>query len=191
MSEEIKLSYSNIQDEKMLAKLGDIVTLWAFAEAVIEDIIAGLLGTDVMYAYVVTANVNISTRLKAATALAHMRFDQSLYAEFASLIEQMTVLAPFRNKLVHGLWSEIPKEDGPGVARVAAIRAGNRLKRQNEYVNLEYLIWLANQIERIATLLFGFGKRHGLIESPNIARKISRTITSSRYGIGPEIFASL
>jgi hypothetical protein len=31
----------------MLAKLGDVVTLWAFAEAAIEDIIAGLVETDV------------------------------------------------------------------------------------------------------------------------------------------------
>ena len=162
MADDVRLVYVNIKDEKMLAKLGEIVTLWAFAEAVVEDTIAGLLETEVLFAYTVTANVNISTRLRAVTALAHIRLDDFLFAEFDSIISQMSALVPFRNKLVHGLWAETSI---PGIAQVAAIKSSNRLKRQNEYVNLDYLIWLSHQVERVATLLYGFGTRHGLIES--------------------------
>lgn len=161
MSEETILTFSNLQDEKLLAKFADVVTIWAFGEAVVEDIIAGLLGTDVIVAYALTTNINISTRLKASLAIAHMRFETTLFEEFETLISEMQIFVPFRNKLVHGLWSESPY---PGIALVATIKSSSRVKNQTEYINLEYLIWLSQELNRIILNLFNFGREHGLIE---------------------------
>jgi len=69
-------------------------------------------------------------------------------------------LVPFRNKLVHGLWSATGL---PDTVTVSLVKSGNRLKHQTEFVNIAYLDWLDNQVTRATTLLFGFGSQHDLL----------------------------
>jgi hypothetical protein len=146
----------------ILGALGQIVTHWSFGEAVVEDLIAGFLGANVRYVYPVTANINISTRCQSVKALAKLRLEAFDLAEFESALEQFEDLIPFRNKLIHGLWSD---SDFPDIVLVSLVKSRGTARYQSEYVNLVYLQWLGRQIQRTALLLLHFGKRHGLIMS--------------------------
>jgi hypothetical protein len=82
---------------------------WSFGEAVVEDLIAGLVGVPPVHAYSLTANINISSRCQSIRALARQCLDHSDFAEFESALGQFEALIPLRNKLVHGLWSGMPR----------------------------------------------------------------------------------
>jgi hypothetical protein len=146
----------------MLQAIGTVITHWAYLEALIEDLTAGFMSAELTHVYTLTANINISTRLPAAVALAKLRLesDDDL-AEFQSLTKRVQTLAGFRNKVVHGLWAET---GDPDIALVAAIKSAGKLKYQVEYINVQYLQWLDEQAHDVASqLLRRFGRRFGLL----------------------------
>jgi hypothetical protein len=155
-----------VTNDQIVLQFGRIIMQWSFAEALIEDLLAGMMGAELKYVWALTANINISTRIEALRAVGRMRLSASAFIEFESALDQFRMLVPFRNKLVHGLWTD---SDDPSLAEVYVIKSSGKIKHQSEYVNLDYLNldylnWLTRQIEQTFTLLFGFGRRNGLLK---------------------------
>jgi hypothetical protein len=152
--------YIGLVDEKMLAGIGRVVTQWAFGEAVLEDMLAGLLQAEPKHVYALTANLPTQTKIESIRAVARMRMTTMVFDTFETMLDDFRVLAPFRNKVAHGLWSETTD---PEIAQVDAIKSGGKVKFQSEYQNVYYLDWLHKEITRSSMTLFYFSRKHELI----------------------------
>jgi hypothetical protein len=156
--EDVKPIARNITDPTVLAKIGEISMRWSFAESIVEDIIVGFLDTELRYSYVLTTNINISTRLQIVQALGHQRLEPADFEKLDSIVKFGSALAPLRNKVVHGLWSEA---NDPDVQFVEDYRSRGKLKYHAEWMTPDYLDWLAEQIRLFIAQLLDFGKRFG------------------------------
>jgi hypothetical protein len=167
-NQPIEATAHDPRDPVLLAGIGRISVRWSFLEAVVEDTIAGFLKAQVEFVYTLTANINVSTRLAAIVALGQLRLSDTDFDNFEDIIKQISVLVPFRNKVVHGLWAET---NFPGIAQVVAIKSARRLKQQIEYANECYLDWLAEEIQIRASNLMQFAQDFGLINAPDTSQQ--------------------
>jgi hypothetical protein len=163
--DEAEVTLVGISNREILHRLGLVVMRCGFAEAVIEDLIAGFLGAETTHVYTLTANINVSTRLEALRALAVLRLEQEHYAELNTLISELKVFVPLRNKLVHGFWTET---NDPDVAWVSLTKSSGRLKLQCEYVNSLYLDWLGERFFDVSLKLIDFGNKHELLKGYSV-----------------------
>ena len=150
----------NVGHEGILRQIGTVVTHWAFFEAVIEDIIAGFLGSQLHWVYTITAEISISARIEGLRALARLRLNDTDFAIFQTRLDSFKQLVPFRNKVVHGLWAET---NGSDLCQVSAVKSRGKLKFQTEYINAVYLDWLVEQIDTSGMAIFQFGQDFGVI----------------------------
>jgi hypothetical protein len=158
MSDDVQATLSNLTDSAALAKIGDVTTRWAFLEAIVEDIIASLLGTDLRFTYVLTTNINIVTRIKIIEALGHLRLDDADEIRLNAILVRASATAPLRNKIVHGLWSTTNID---GVFQVSDYRSRGKLKYRQEYFTGAYLDWVMKDISDTSAHLLAFGKEFG------------------------------
>ncbi len=158
MADSMPRTKRAVTDPEILTRIGLVVTTSSFLEAVIEDLIAGFLGTDVQWVYAITAEINMSTRIESLRTLARLRLSPEDFEDFESRLNGAKILVPFRNKIVHGLWTQVALD----FCEVAALRARGKLRMQIEYVNSFYLDWLVAQITAATMNLFVFGKVFGL-----------------------------
>jgi hypothetical protein len=143
------------------ASLGQIVMDWGFAEHMIEDLIAGMLGADISHVNALTANMATEYQIKSARGIGRLRFDDTTFLRLNTVLKYMERLAPFRNKLVHGFWSA---RDEDNLYTIASVKSGGTLRTQTEYVDLVYLQWMEKQVRALLTLLLAFGEIHDLID---------------------------
>lgn len=158
----------NVRQPPILQRVGTAVTHWAFFEAVIEDMIAGFLESEIHWVYTITAELSISNRIEAIRGLARMRLGDTDFADIQAKLDHFKQLVPFRNKVVHGLWAET---DDPDMCQVSAVKSRGKLKFQTEYMNTAYLDWLAEQIDEAGMAIFQFGQDYGVVNKPVADKK--------------------
>jgi hypothetical protein len=78
-----------VTDTAILQAFGATMIHWSFGEAVVEDLIAGLLGVPPVHAYSLTANINISSRCHSIRALARQCLVASDFSEFDSALANL------------------------------------------------------------------------------------------------------
>jgi hypothetical protein len=144
-----------------MAMLGRVVMCWGFAEHVLEDLIAGMLGSDISQVNALTANMAMEYQIKSARSIGRLRFDDLTFLRLNTALKYFERLAPLRNKLVHGFWSERDEDDQ---YTISSVKSGGTFKTQTEYVNLHYLQWMEMQVRAVLTLLIGFGNLYDLID---------------------------
>lgn len=154
----------NVRQESILRRIGTVVTHWSFFEAVIEDMIAGFLGSEIHWVYTLTSEQSISARIESIRALARLRLTEGDFSDFEARLNKFKEFVPLRNKVVHGLWAETPD---PEICQVSSVRGRGRLKFQTEYMNADYLEWLDAEIYRAGMGLFQFGQDFGVINRPD------------------------
>jgi hypothetical protein len=155
---DIKVVSRNITDPAGLAKIGEVSMRWALVEAFVEDMIAGFMDAELRYTYVLTTNINISTRLQIVRALGLQRLTTDNFGKLDTILKSAEKLAPLRNKVVHGLWSET---DQPSIYFVEDYRSRGKLKYHAEWLSLDYLGWLAEQVRLLGAQLLDFGRQFG------------------------------
>jgi|SRR3954447_22649446 hypothetical protein len=154
--------FVDIDNRETLALIGSVTTHFAYFEALIEDMIAGLMQADVADVYTLTANINISTRIPALLALARSKLEETDFKELSGITDMAKPIVTFRNKVVHGMWA---KSDHPDIFVVSAVKSAGKIKYQVEYDTSEYLEWLDRQLHAVSTALLNFGREFGLIGS--------------------------
>jgi len=166
-------------DYQCMATLGRILINWGFAEHVLEDLIAGMLGSDISQVNALTANMAMEYQIKSARSIAKLRFDDLTFRRLNTGLKYFERLAPFRNKLVHGFWSEREEDD---LYTLASVKSAGTLKTQTEYVNLDYLQWIELQVRAVLSLLIGFGELYGLVTYGGKEEEITPELLSALAG---------
>jgi hypothetical protein len=152
---------------------------WAFAEHILEDLIAGMIGADIAHVSALTANMATEYQIKSARGMGRLRFDELTFLRLNTVLKYMERLIPFRNKLVHGFWSE---RDEDNLYTLASLKSGGTLKTQTEYVNLIYLQWMERQIRGVLTLLLAFGELYDLINYGDEKTEVTPELLSALAG---------
>lgn len=155
------------------------MTEWGFAEHILEDIVAGMLGTEPSYVNALTANMATDYQIKSARSIGRRRFDEVGFKHFNTVLTYFERLAPFRNKLIHGFWSS---RDEDNQYTVSTLKSGGTLRTQAEYVNLEYLRWMSRQVRALTSLLLGFGSLYGLLIYGDRPEEIQPELVSALAG---------
>lgn len=161
------------------ALLGQIVMDWGFAEHILEDLIAGMIGADISHVNALTANMATEYQIKSARGIGRLRFDDLTFLRLDTVLKYMERLAPFRNKLVHGFWSA---GDNDNLYTIASLKSGGTLKTQTEYVNLIYLQWMERQVRAILTLLVALGELYDLIDYGGEKTEVTPALLSALAG---------
>src|SRR5260370_5578868 len=87
----------------ILMALGQMTTRWGWLEATIENMIAGVLGTDPILLYPITADIAIGTRVKHLGLLARLRIGVPRDVKRLDIIlRSLSLLCGRRNALIHG-----------------------------------------------------------------------------------------
>ena len=152
----------------IVVELGRLTTRWGWLEAVIEDCIAGLLGTEPPLLYPITADIAVGTRIKHLGLLAKLRIGEPPDLErLGVMLSGLNEICGRRNALIHGLWYRAA--DDPEVAMVFETRpTKSALIRQiGMYANAAYIAWFVDELTRHTAALHAFGVRYRLIGKPD------------------------
>jgi hypothetical protein len=154
----------DINDERFLARIGNIVVAWACAESILAGIIAGLIGTGEDRIWPLTTFMTGRNQMDAVKVIAKLSLEPRTNSVFEQRLKTLSGLAGFRNKVVHGLWI---RTNDPDIVQLAAIKARGKVTAQTEWVNLFYLEWLAVGIQAAGRQLMEFAIDEGLIPDPD------------------------
>jgi hypothetical protein len=147
----------------MLIELGRLITRWGYLESVVENLLAGFLGTEPQLLFPITADIQISTRLKHLRMVAKLRLDPEHFKILSRLVSQAEELCRFRNYLIHGLWNLLSVSDD--IVLVIPTRPSTKsavIRQIGQYCNVEYMAWLIAVTSRCTYLLYDFGKQFGI-----------------------------
>jgi hypothetical protein len=152
--------------EAMLIELGRLITRWGYLESVVENLLAGFLGTEPQLLFPITADIQISTRLRHLRMVAKLRLSPEHFAILSHLVSQAEELCRFRNYVIHGLWNLLEASDDIVMIMQTRPSKKSAVTRQiAQYCNVYYLKWLIAAVSGCMYLLHDFGKQFGLIES--------------------------
>jgi hypothetical protein len=154
--------------DAMLIELGRFITRWGFLESVVVNLLAGFLGTEQQLLFPITADIQISTRLKHLRMLGKLRLSPEHFVILSRLVAQAEELCRFRNYLIHGLWNLLSANED--IVLILETRPSTRsaVTRQiGQYCNVYYLKWLIAAVSRCMFLLHDFGKQFGIIIEDN------------------------
>jgi hypothetical protein len=149
--------------ETMLIELGRLITRWGYLESVIENLLAGFLGTEPQLLFPITADIQISTRLKHLRMLGKLRLAPEHFQILSKLVYQAEELCRFRNYLIHGLWNLLSANDD--IVSVMETRPSKKsavTREIGQYCNVDYMERLIACVSRCTYLLYDFGKQFGL-----------------------------
>jgi hypothetical protein len=151
--------------DTILIELGRLITRWGYLESVIENLLAGFLGTEPQLLFPITADIQIGTRLKHLRMVGKLRLAPEHFKILSHLVSQAEELCRFRNYLIHGLWNLLSENDD--IVLVMETRPSNksaRTRQIGQYCNVDYMEWLIASTYRCTYLLYDFGKQFGVIE---------------------------
>lgn len=93
-------------DERLLARLGFLITRFALLESQIGEFLSYLLEANPGLMYVITQSVSASSQVGWVRTLVEMRIEHDPSREkIIDLLDRIKSLQADRNALVHGLWS--------------------------------------------------------------------------------------
>jgi hypothetical protein len=151
--------------EAMLIELGRLITRWGYLESVVENLLAGFLGTEPQLLFPIIADIQISTRLKHLRMVGKLRLSPEHFRILNRLVSDAEELCRFRNYLIHGLWNLLEANDDIVIVMETRPSKKSAVTRQiGQYCNVDYMEWLIAAVSRCMYFLHDFGKQFGLIE---------------------------
>jgi len=155
----------------IIVELGRLTTRWGWLEAVVEDMMAGLLGTEPPLLYPITADIAIGTRIKHLGLLAKLRIGVPADLQRLGIIlASLSSLCGRRNAVIHGLWYRATEDQEVAMVFETRPNKNAEIRQIGMYANAYYIEWLANDTARHTTTLHRFGLRYGLIKQADAWR---------------------
>jgi hypothetical protein len=151
----------------ILMELGRLTTCWGWLEATIENMMAGLLGTEPQLLYPITADLAIGTRIKHLGLLAKLRIGEPIDLERLEIIlSSLNVLCGRRNALIHGLWYRAMGDTEVAVVLETRPNRNAKTRKTGMYANAHYIEWLVDDVGHHTETLHKFALRYDLIQRP-------------------------
>jgi hypothetical protein len=149
--------------DAMLIELGRLITRWGYLESVVENLLAGFLGTEPQLLFPITADIQISTRLKHLRMVGRLRLAREYFEILSHLVLQAEELCRSRNYLIHGLWNLLSVSEEIVLVMETRPRKNSSIRQIGQYCNVYYMKWLMAATDRCTYLLYDFGKQFGII----------------------------
>lgn len=100
-----KTRFNPFVEREGLTAIGEIVVIWGQIEAELQHLIWGYCGFTLHKGMAVTGSLPLnSKRLLLSTLVKHYETQATRIAALNSALNEMDILQPKRNSIVHGLW---------------------------------------------------------------------------------------
>jgi hypothetical protein len=146
-----------VSDDHIIA-LGRLVVAVSKIDILLTDILAPILGTDILSAITVFHHQQISSKIDTLKALAKLHFSDA--DKVISLLSQAKAVADYRNTLVHAAWTV----DRNGETYTVRFQARGEFKRSRVPVAPPQILAESKRADEIADRL---GELRDRLLAPN------------------------